>query len=116
MAMTCQCGDGQHSLSDLDEAAGRCSVQRSPALVVPSVDVTPALHQKLHHLSVFINAGLPGDTQPHDGLLHKCLLFVVYYENPRDTLKKQKPDCTRQSGSGVRTVEKVFDPLQVGLL
>lgn len=64
-----QCGDSQDSLSDLDEAAGGCSVQRSPALVVPSVDVTPTLHQELHHLSIFINAGLPEDTQPHDGLL-----------------------------------------------
>lgn len=82
MAVTCQCGDGQHSLGDLDETAGGCSVQRSPALVVPSVDVTPALHQKLHHLSIFINAGLPEDTQPHDGLPYKCLLFVVYYKNP----------------------------------
>ena len=64
-----QCGDGHHSLSDLDEAAGGCSVQRSPALVVPSVDIAPALHEKLHHLSILINAGLPKDTQPHDGLL-----------------------------------------------
>lgn len=84
MAVVCQCSDGQHSLSNLDEAAGRCSVQRSPALVVSSVDVTPALHQKLHHLSVFIYAGLPEDTQPHDG---ECLLFV-YFKKPHCTYKK----------------------------
>lgn len=79
----CQHGDDQHSLSNLDEAAGRRSVQGSPALVVPSVDVTPALHQKLHHLSVFVDAGLPEDTwRPHDGSLHKCWLFTVYSKNP----------------------------------
>lgn len=59
----------RHSLGDLDESAGGGSVQRSPALIVPSVDITPALHQKLHHLSIFINAGLPEDTQPHDELI-----------------------------------------------
>lgn len=57
---------GKHSLSDLDEAAGSRSVQRSPALVVPSVHVTAALHQKLHHLSVFIDAGLPEDAQARE--------------------------------------------------
>lgn len=75
MPVTCQCSDGRHSLSDLDEAAGGCSVQRSPALVVTSVDVTPTLHQKLHHLCIFINAGLQEDTQPPDGLLK---VFIVY--------------------------------------
>lgn len=67
-----------HSLNDLHEAAGGRGVQRSPALVVAPVDVAPVLHEELHHLSVFVDAGLPEDTQPHDGLLHKCLLFVVY--------------------------------------
>lgn len=37
-------------------------MQRSPAFVVPSVDITPALYQKLHHLSIFINASLPEHT------------------------------------------------------
>lgn len=64
-AVTLQHGDWfsfralQHSLNDLYEATGSCSVQRRPALVVPSVDVAPALHQKLHHLRVFVNASLP---------------------------------------------------------
>lgn len=54
----------QHSLNDLYETTGSCSVQWSPALVVPSVDVAPTLHQKLHHLRIFVNASLPdtGDT------------------------------------------------------
>lgn len=34
-------------------------MQRSPALVVPPVDVAATLHQKLHHLGIFINASLP---------------------------------------------------------
>lgn len=38
-------------------------MQRSPALVVPSVDVAPALHQELDHLCVLINAGLPHGTR-----------------------------------------------------
>lgn len=53
----------QHSLNDLYETTGSGSVQRSPALVVPSVDVAPTLHQKLDHLCVFINAGLPDSTR-----------------------------------------------------
>lgn len=49
----------QHSLNDLYETTGSGGVQRSPALVVPSVDVTPTLHQELDHLCVLINASLP---------------------------------------------------------
>lgn len=40
-------------------------MQRSPALVVPSVDVAPALHQKLHHLRIFVNASLPDTGLEH---------------------------------------------------
>lgn len=53
----------QHSLNDLHETTGSGSVQRGPALVVPPVDVAPTLHQKLDHLCVFINAGLPDSTR-----------------------------------------------------
>lgn len=53
----------RHSLNDLYETTGGGSVQRSPALVVPSVDVAPALHQELDHLCVLINAGLPHSTR-----------------------------------------------------
>lgn len=52
----------KHSLNDLDEAAGGRSVQRSPALVVAPVDVAPVLHEELHHLSIFVDAGLSEDT------------------------------------------------------
>lgn len=59
---------GQHSPSDLDETTGSCSVQRSPALVVPSVNVTPVFHQELNHFCIFINAGLKEDTQTQHGV------------------------------------------------
>lgn len=51
-------GDDQDSLGNLDEAAGRRGMQRSPALVVSLVDVAAALHQELNHLGVLVDAGL----------------------------------------------------------
>lgn len=51
-------GGGQDSLGNLDEAAGRGSMQRSPALVVSLVYVAAALHQELNHLGVLVDAGL----------------------------------------------------------
>lgn len=77
-------------------------MQRSPALVVSSVDVAPVLHQELHHLSVFINAGLPEDKCPHDGLPCTsvyCLPFILTLTN----------GC--QSEYSFSTVEEVSDPL-----
>lgn len=75
----------KHSLNDLDEAAGRCSVQRTPALVVSSVDVTPALHQKLHHLGVFVDAGLQEGTRPHDGERLLCVYFKKAHGTQRQS-------------------------------
>lgn len=66
-------GGDQDSLGDLDEAAGRRGMQRSPALVVSLVDVTAALHQELNHLGVLVDAGLT-NTHTHTqmvGLYHR---------------------------------------------
>lgn len=52
-------------------------MQRSPALVVPSVDVAPTLHQKLHHLCVFINASLP-DTEDTMETLFRAQITVLF--------------------------------------
>lgn len=58
-------------------------MQRGPALVVPSVDVAPALHQELDHLRVLVDASLPDDTQARDPRLKppfaaKDRLILVY--------------------------------------
>lgn len=45
-------------LGDLDETTGCSRVKGCPALVVPSVHVATALHKKLHHLSVLVDASL----------------------------------------------------------
>lgn len=39
-------------------AAGSCSVQRCPALTVPSIDVSPSLQELLGHLLEVIDAAL----------------------------------------------------------
>lgn len=78
----------QHSLNDLYETTGSGGVQRGPALVVPSVDVTPTLHQELDHLCVLIDASLPdgkhkniGYSTNYSPVLAENRLILVCYDS-----------------------------------
>lgn len=47
-----------HTLGNLKEATGGCSVEGGPAFIVSSVHLASTLHQELHHLQILVNAGL----------------------------------------------------------
>lgn len=47
-----------HSLCYVEITTGSCRMKRCPALVVLLVYIGSVLHQKLHHVQIFINTGL----------------------------------------------------------